>query len=107
LTQAVVSCGQGAALPLSDDIGQRVKVRREGEHENAGQEDQSETLDHLFLLRGTFALDAAPLTDARGVVCADQHVCSGFRKSRFECVEQESVGCARKTATFEDLAVRV
>jgi hypothetical protein len=34
---------------------QREKVRREGESENEGQQDQSETFEHVFLLTGAQA----------------------------------------------------
>ena len=36
---------------------QHVKIGREGEGENAGQHDESETLEHFFLLTGSKPLD--------------------------------------------------
>jgi hypothetical protein len=55
------------------EVGQHVKIGCEGESENEGKQDQSETLEHFLSPdRGPSLLDLA-LSDVRGAVCAARH----------------------------------
>jgi len=54
-------------------IGQQVKIGREGEREDEGEEDHSETLEHLLSPDRGPSLKIIVLIDVRGAVCAARH----------------------------------